>query len=82
MTSHYDNNNNNNNIVCRAGCQVDRRASRCHSPGATTPARRPATVVGLPLVTSTDEFCATGVVAKQLDTVLDTWVGMDTSEST
>ena len=37
-----------------------RRASRCHSPGATTPARRPATV--LPLVTSTDECCATGVM--------------------
>ena len=24
-------------VVCRAGCQVDRRASCCHSPGATTP---------------------------------------------
>jgi len=24
-------------VGCPAGCQVDRRASRCHSPGATTP---------------------------------------------
>ena len=47
-------------VVCRAGCQVDRRASRCHSPGATAPVRRPVTVV--PLVTSTDKCCATGVM--------------------
>ena len=49
-------------VVCRAGCQVDRRASHCHSPGATDPARRPATVVLL--VTSTDKCCATGVVRR------------------
>ena len=47
-------------VVCRAGCQVDQRASCCHSPGATTPARRPATVVLL--VTSNDECCATSVM--------------------
>jgi len=52
-------------VVCRAGCQVDRRASRCHSPGATTPARRPATIVLL--VTSTDECCATGVMWRYSD---------------
>ena len=44
------------------GCQVYRRASRCHNPDATAPARRPATVV--PLVTLTDECCATGVVLR------------------